>query len=51
MQVVTAVIDALSHGANEITNAMGPFEIIYVIYADSVVDTVGRPLGVGSGFL
>lgn len=51
MQVVTAICDSLSHGASDITIAMGPFEIIYVIYLDGGIATLGRPLGEGSGYL
>jgi len=44
VQVVTAICDALAHGATDITNAMGPFEIIYGTY-------LGKPLGDGTGYL
>lgn len=51
VQVVTAICDALVHGANDITAAMGPFEIIYVIYVDGGVLSLGRPVGDGLGYL
>ena len=32
LQIFTAVCDAFSHGANDVSNAVGPFAAIYAIY-------------------
>lgn len=34
VQVVTAVCDSFAHGANNVANAIGPLETIYIIYID-----------------
>lgn len=49
VQVVTAVCDSFAHGANNVANAIGPLETIYIIYIDGFIDE-GRDLG-GPGFL
>lgn len=38
VQVVTAICDAFSHGANDVANAMGPFAAIYAAYMDGAVN-------------
>lgn len=49
VQVVTAICDAFSHGANDVANAMGPFEVMYITYINGGVSGE-RDLG-ASGFL
>ncbi|KAA0157869.1 hypothetical protein FNF31_05682 [Cafeteria roenbergensis] len=36
LQVFTACLDALSHGANDTANSLGPFAAVYGIYASGV---------------
>lgn len=38
VQVLTAICDSFSHGANDVANAMGPFAAIYAVYVDGYVD-------------
>lgn len=37
VQVVTAVCDSFAHGANNVANAIGPLETIYIIYIDGEI--------------
>jgi len=44
VQVFTAVLDAFSHGANDVANAMGPFAAVYITHKNGYVtdeDDVG----------
>jgi len=51
VQVVTAICDALAHGANDINNAVGPFQVMYKVYVTGGIKPLDSPLGLGSGFL
>ncbi|CAM9108492.1 unnamed protein product [Ectocarpus sp. 6 AP-2014] len=44
VQVTSAICDAFAHGANDVANAMGPFEIICTVYIDGGIRT-DRDLG------
>lgn len=37
VQVLTAVADSIAHGANDVSNAMGPFAVIYFTFQDGMV--------------
>ena len=37
VQVVTAICDSFAHGANNVANAIGPLETIYIIYIDGEI--------------
>lgn len=39
VQVATAICDAFAHGANDVANAMGPFEIIVATYIHGRIQT------------
>lgn len=45
--VVSAVCDSFGHGANDVANAICPFELIYLIYIDGAILS-SRCLGVDS---
>lgn len=50
VQVVTAVCDSFAHGANNVANAIGPLETIYIIYIDGEIRSESRDVG-APGFL
>jgi len=37
LQIITAIFDSFSHGANDVANAIGPFAAIYSIYVNQSV--------------
>ena len=37
LQVFTAICSAFSHGANDVSNAIGPFATVYIIYMDGKI--------------
>lgn len=39
VQVFTAIVGAFSHGANDVSNAMGPFSAIYITWKSGVVSS------------
>ena len=39
VQVFTATLDAFSHGANDVANAMGPFIAVWYTWKEGGVDT------------
>ena len=45
VQVFSAIIGSLSHGANDIANAMGPFAAIYTIWKINAVPSVNDEIG------
>ena len=45
VQVFSAIIGSLSHGANDIANAMGPFAAIYTIWKLNEVPTANEEIG------
>ncbi|CAM9488196.1 unnamed protein product [Ascophyllum nodosum] len=45
VQVLTAICDAFGHGANDVANAMGPFEMLYIVYVNGGVENVDNGLG------
>ena len=37
VQVFTAIVDSYSHGANDVSNAMGPFSAVYLAWKKGAV--------------
>ena len=39
VQVFTAIVGSFSHGANDVSNAMGPFSAVYITWKSGVVES------------
>jgi sodium-dependent phosphate transporter len=51
LQVVTAICDSFSHGANDVANTVGPFAAIYMIWQTGMVDEDSSLQGGAYGIL
>ena len=53
-QVVSACLDSLAHGSNDVANSLGPLAAVYALYNDAAVNEksevpVWMPVVVGAG--
>jgi len=46
LQIFTAMLDAFSHGANDVANAIGPFAAIWAIYETTSIDALAEKVDV-----